>query len=55
MSIDKKKKEIEVVTGDGKELNISPVYQHEKDDLTHNTNKNKKVVIPESSKNKKNK
>ena len=55
MSIEKKKKEIEVITGDGKDLNISPVYEHEKTDSTHNTTKKKNVIIPQSSKNKKNK
>lgn len=55
---DTPKKEIEVVSGDGKNLNISPVYEHlpsvkpkSKDD------KKKNIIIPETkySKNKKTK
>ena len=47
----KEKKDIKVVTGDGKELNISPVYDHIKIDKPDNGDKNtEKVVIPKSSK-----
>lgn len=37
--------DIEVIEGDGKDLNISPVYNHIKLDKS-NTDKNKKIVIP---------
>ncbi len=53
MSIEKKKKEIKVVNGDGKNLDISPVYEHIKIDSTHNPDKKKGIVIPKSSKNQK--
>lgn len=48
MSDDKRKKEIEVVTGDGEELNISPVYDHIKTD-THRTHPKKGIVIPKGA------
>lgn len=48
---DKKKKEIEIVNGDGKDLNISPVYNHIKIDKPDNTtDKNQKIVVPKSKK-----
>ena len=52
MSIEKNKKEIEVVNGDGSELNISPVYEHLITDTDNNSNhdSNKKIVIPKGSK-----
>ncbi len=51
---DDEKKEIEVVNGDGKELNISPVYEHIKSDIVpDNGNKRKDIVIPKSSSDKK--
>ena len=41
------KREIEVITGDGNDLNISPVYEHIKsDDIPKNTKKKKNIVIP---------
>lgn len=43
------KKEIEVVTGDGKDLNISPVYEHIKSDITPDNSKKKDIVIPKSN------
>lgn len=45
----KEKKEIKVVSGNGKDLNISPVYDHIK--VTRNTPREKKkdVVIPKSN------
>lgn len=47
----KKKKEIEIVTGDGKDLNISPVYDHIKiDKPANNTDKDKKIIVPKSKK-----
>ncbi len=55
MSVEKKKKEIEVVNGDGSDLNISPVYEHIKTDFNNNSNHNskKEIIIPKSSKNQK--
>ena len=51
---DDEKKEIEVVNGDGKELNISPVYEHIKSDIVpDNGNKRKDIVIPKGSSDKK--
>lgn len=52
-----KKKEIEVVAGDGKDLKISAVYDHIKTDKQKNDDDKKKtIIIPEgsSSNNKKN-
>ena len=44
------KKEIQVVTGNGKDLDISTVYEHikSKDSQSHNNTNNKKgaIVIP---------
>ena len=42
------KKEIEVVNGDGKDLTISPVYEHIKsdDDQINENNKKQNIVIP---------
>ena len=50
MSEDKKeKKTIEVVTGDGKDLNISQVYNHIATDKPKSAKQNKKnIVIPKS-------
>lgn len=49
MGEEKKKKNIEVVTGNGEELNISPVYEHIKTD-THRVAPNQKdIVIPRGS------
>ena len=48
------KKDIEVITGDGKDLDISPVYEHIKSDIvSDNGRKKKDIVIPkgESEKN----
>ena len=51
-----KKKKIEVVSGNGENLQISPVYSHLpiSKPKTDNTN-NKKIVIPEEKKDKKRK
>ncbi len=49
---EEKKKDIEVVHGDGKDLDISPVYDHIiLDKPEPNTNKDEKIVIPEKKKN----
>ena len=51
---DDEKKEIKVVTGDGNDLTISPVYDHIKSDLVpDNSEKKKDIVIPEGSSKKK--
>lgn len=42
----KSKKDYEVVTGNGKDLKISPVYDHIKINDNSNKNNNKKVIIP---------
>jgi len=45
---EEEKKEIEIVTGDGKDLEISPVYNHIKIDKTNNQpDKKQKIIIPE--------
>ena len=44
------KKEIEVVTGDGKDLDISPVYDHIKSDsVPENDGKKKDIIIPKGT------
>ena len=49
---DEEKKDIEIVQGDGKDLNISPVYDHIKlDKPDNNSQKDKQeIVIPEKKK-----
>lgn len=50
----KQKKEIQVVNGDGTDLNISPVYDHIKSSNNPSNNKKKEdIVIPKSSTDKK--
>ena len=46
------KKEIKVVKGNGKDLDISPVYDHIKINKPTSREKKKDVVIPKSNKNK---
>lgn len=54
MSEQEDRKEIKVVTGDGNDLNISPVYDHIKSDiLPENDGKKKNIIIPEGSSDKK--
>ena len=44
------KKDIEVITGDGKDLDISPVYNHIKSNIVHdNDGKKKDIVIPKGN------
>ena len=51
---EEKKKEIKVVTGDGNDLDISPVYDHIKSDLVpDNDGKKKDIVIPKGGSEKK--
>ena len=48
-NIDNDKKEIEVVTGDGTELDLSPVYDHlnaVKPKTKDENDKKKKIIIP---------
>ena len=47
------KKEIKVVTGNGKDLEISPVYDHIKINKPSSREKKKDVVIPKINKEKK--
>ena len=44
------KREIKVVTGDGTDLDISPVYDHIKIDSSNNREKKKDIIIPKSKK-----
>ncbi len=44
------KKEIKVITGNGKDLDISPVYDHIKINQPTSREKKKDVVIPKSKK-----
>lgn len=48
---DKENIDIEIVTGDGKNLEISPVYDHVKIDKHDHQNKNKKIIIPKEKNN----
>ena len=51
---EEEKREIKVVTGDGNDLNISPVYDHIKSYIVpDNDGKKKEIVIPKSSSDKK--
>ena len=53
-NIEEEKKEIEVVEGDGKDLDISPVYSHIKIDKPDTGDKNKEeIVVPKSNSSKK--
>ena len=45
-----KKKKIEIINGDGKELNISPVYDHIDIERPDKGKEKKKIVIPEEKK-----
>ena len=52
-NIENEKKEIEVISGDGTELNFSPVYEHlnaVKPKTKDEKEKNKKIVIPKVKK-----
>ena len=53
MDENEEKKDIEVIQGDGKDLDISPVYNHIiLDEPKKNKGQDKKIVIPEKKKNK---
>ena len=51
---EEKKKEVEVITGDSSELDISPVYDHIKIDKPEKNSENKKDIVIPKSKNDKN-
>lgn len=44
------KKEIEIVSGNGKNLNISPVYDHIDIEKPNKKEEKKKIIIPEEKK-----
>lgn len=51
--IEDEKKEIEIVSGDGSELDVSPVYEHlnaVKPKTKDENDSNKKIIIPEPTK-----
>ena len=41
------KKKIEIISGNGKNLNISPVYDHINIEKPKKERENKKIIIPE--------
>ena len=43
-------KKIEVVSGDGKDLDISPVYEHLEIEKPREDNKKKNIIIPKEKK-----
>lgn len=45
-----KDKKIEVVSGDGKDLDISPVYEHLEVEKPREDNKKKNIIIPKEKK-----
>lgn len=52
--IEDEKKEIEIVSGDGSELDVSPVYEHlnaVKPKTKDENDKDRKIIIPESTNN----
>ncbi|MBQ3145425.1 MAG: hypothetical protein IJB90_02460 [Clostridia bacterium] len=54
-NIENQKKEIEIVSGDGSELEFSPVFEHlnaVKPKTKTEQEKKKKIIIPEVKKNK---
>lgn len=52
---DEEKKEIEVINGDGTEIDISPVYDHIILDKPNKNEKKEKIVIPKEKKDSENK
>lgn len=46
----KEKKKIKVVSGDGKNLDISPVYQHLEVEKPRDDNKKENIIIPKEKK-----
>ena len=48
---DENKKEIKVVSGDGKDLDISPVYDHIEIEKPTKEKKKQTIIVPEEKKN----
>ena len=48
--MEKESKKIEIVSGDGKNLNISPVYDHIDIEKPKEDKANKKIIIPGNKK-----
>ena len=48
--MDKDNKEIEIVSGNGKNLNISPVYDHIDIEKPKEEKEKKKIIIPKDKK-----
>lgn len=48
--MDKDNKKIKIVSGDGKDLNISPVYDHIDIEKPKEKDNKKKIIIPEGKK-----
>ncbi len=48
--MDKENKKFEIVSGDGKDLDISPVYEHLNNSKPKCNDKPKNIVIPKSPK-----
>lgn len=48
---EKNPKKIEVVNGDGKDLDISPVYDHIDIENPRKNKENKKIIVPEEKRN----
>lgn len=48
--MEKDNKEIEIVSGNGKDLNISPVYDHIDIEKPKEKKENKKIIIPNDKK-----
>ena len=48
--MDKDIKKIEIVSGDGKDLNISPVYNHIDIEKPKEEKEKKKIIIPRDKK-----
>ncbi len=44
------KKKIEVITGDGKDLDISPIYQHLEVEKPKDEKKKENIIVPEEKK-----
>ena len=44
------KKDIEIVSGDGKDLNISPVYDHIDIEKPKDKKEKKNIIIPDNKK-----
>ena len=48
--MEKDNKKIEIVSGDGKDLNISPVYDHIDIEKPKEEKEKKKIIIPNNKK-----